>query len=228
VTVVAKEVVYNIGEVTITNTTDVYEILPGKNQLYLQYNGNVPIGSVTANLTADSSAVSFNLQVSGQSSSAGGGYFMYQVLVDDTVAVNTDITITGTISDPDASDNGGPLTSATHTFQCLGTLGTITVTRNPTGILASADLPTVVALTSTQTGAVGDQSNTMIGWTVDPRIPAELRKQLEDSFTTPDQASTDITIPAGIEAGNYQIRCTYANYDMKPNNRTGTVIISVL
>lgn len=228
VDVVAKEVVYTIGEVRFNNLiADIFEILPGKNQATVFYTGNAPIGSVTPSLTANSNAVTTTLKSSGPNYS-GGSFFTYEVTVDDTVTTNTDITLTATVADATAVDNGGPLTTATHKFQCEGTLGTISATRSPNIFLNPNNLPTLQTLTSTQTGAVGSQTATTIQWTVGPSVDAATRAAIEASFTAPTSAVTDCTIPAGTEIGNYQILCTYSNPAMNPPEKSAQVIVTVL
>ena len=228
VDVVAKEVVYNIGVVKFGDlTADIFEVLPGTNNVVVSYSGNAPIGSVSNLLTCSNSDVVIPQTGSGPSFS-GGSYFQYNVRVPNTVPMNTDITLTATISDATAEDNGGPATTATHNFQVEGTLGSITCTRSPSGILAANTLPLTVTLSSTQTGALGDQSDTTIQWSVNPAVPAALRATLENSFTTPTAAATDVVIPTNMELGNTQFICTYSNPAMNPPQKSGTVLVTVL
>ena len=220
--------VYTLGVASFNPHPSIFEVTPGKNTVRLNYSGTAPLGSVTATVTASDTT---NVTITGptaQGNYPSGAYFEFDVDVAAGVALGTDITLTGNVADATASDNGAAATTTTTTFQCEGTLGTIGVTRSPSGIISPSSLPTTVTLTSTQTGSVGDQAATTIQWSINPAVPSGLRKQLEDSFTTPNAAATDVVIPTNMEIGNTQFICTYSNPAMNPQQKSGAVLVTVL
>lgn len=226
VTVVSKVPVYTVGVVSFLNHPDIFEILPGKNSLRVQYDGNAPVGNVQFTITSsDITNVTFAPTTTGTYGEGNGGYLNWDVLVSEGIALNTPITVTGFAR---ITGSGDDYTTGTTTFKCEGTLGTIAVTRSPSGIISPSSLPTTVTLTSTQTGDVGDQAATTIQWTVNPAVPAGIRAQLENSFTTPTAAATDVTIPVGMEIGNTQFICTYSNPTMNPQTKSASVLVTVL
>ena len=214
--------IYTLGVISFNPHPEIFEVTPGSNVVRLQYTGDSPVGEVNAVVVPSDTT---NVTITGpvrEGEYPQGGYFEFEVTVAAGIALNTDITLTGTLTSP--RSNG----SATTTFKCEGTLGTISVTRSPSGIIAANTLPQTVTLTSTQTGAVGDQTDTTIQWSVNPAVPASLRAALEASFTTPNAAATDVVIPTNMELGNTQFICTYSNSTMNPQQKSGTVLVTVL
>ena len=224
VAVVSKAPVYSVGVVTIAPHPDFFEVTPGKNMVVVRYDGDAPIGNVQWGFSCSDNNVALAPTVAG-AYPGSGGYHEVNVIVGTGTPLNTDITIDAGVRILGSSDD---YTQATTTFKVEGTLGTIGVTRSPSGIIAANTLPQTVTLTATQTGSVGDQTDTTIQWSVNTAVPASLRQALEASFTTPNAAATDVVIPVGMEIGNTQFICTYSNPTMNPQETNGTVLVTVL
>lgn len=224
-----KEVVYTIGDVYFSNlTSSIFEILPGTNQVFVFYTGNAPVGSVTPNLTADDAAVTI-FQTGSGPNYGGGSYIEYSVRVSNTIPLNTDITLTATVTDATAADNGAPETTATHVFQCEGSLGQINISKSVQGFINPNTLPQTITFTSSQAGAAGDQSGTTIQWSIGAVTgDASMKAQIEASITAPNAAATDITFPAGLDLGNNQVLCTYSNPAMNPQEKDGSALVTIL
>ena len=218
---------YYISSTYIQNHPSIFEINK-PNLIRLYYRGNAPGGSVTPSLVSDDPTNISIVGPTGEGLAFGGGYYFdFDVTPGTGVTLGQDYTLTGNIEWIDAVDNDLDHT-ATTTFHCEGTIGAVNISRNPQGNL-SANQETVVSLTSVATGAVGDQTDTTYQWFV-YSVPgtASDKAALTDSLTTPTAQSTDITFPAGMELGNYNIRCTYSNPNMNPDERTGTINIGYL
>lgn len=225
VTVVSKVPEYSVGVVSIASHPEFFEVTPGKNTLTVRYDGNAPIGNVQFGFSCSDNNVTLAPTVSGMYPAGSGGYHEVDVIVGTGTPLNTGITFQGAAR---ILGSGDAYTIATTVFKVEGTLGTITATRSPSGIIAANTLPQTVTLTSTQTGSVGDQTDTTIQWSVNTGTPAGIRAQLESSFTTPNAASTDVVIPVGMEIGNTQFICTYSNPTMNPQQKSGSVLLTVL
>ena len=86
-----------------------------------------------------------------------------------------------------------------------------------------------IEFTSTQVGAAGDQSATTIAWSIGTIAGNVADKNvIQNSISNKNGAVTNITFPANMEPGLYQVLCHYTNLSLNPNNRQGSINMAYL
>ena len=227
VEVLSTQTAFRIGPASFNSSTKEFFEVGQNNDVRVEFLGNAPVGGVTPALTCPGNES--NVTITGPHQSgpnfSGGAFFTFRVKPLTTIDLNTAIPLQCVFTDATALDN--PVTITTS-FKCEGTLGTIQITANPAGTIDSTQVNTI-EFTSTQVGAAGDQSATTIAWSIGTIAGNTADKGvIENSISNKNGAVTNITFPANMAGGLYQVKCHYTNLNLDPTNRQGSINMAYL